>query len=275
MLFVPAPVAFTFQVHQTDAPSTTPGAAITPGTASKGSWTQLLANTAIAQDLHYLVVWITVGNTSAAVRNIVVDIGVDRAGGSSYTVLIPDILCSQAGNVVQGGCWYHFPVYVRAGSSMAARALSNSTSTVRVDVMGYGQPTVPTLWRAGSVVEAIGVSGATGTSVTAGNTGAEGSWTSLGTTSNTLWWWQLGAGFNNSTTTSQVYHIDLAYGTATNKVMIIQNQKVILPGTAEQTNILPALVCAREVPAGSTIYARASASGTASTGLGVTAYGVG
>lgn len=66
------------------------------------------------------------------------------------------------------------------------------------------------------------------------------------------------------TTTAQMYFFDLAYGDASNKHIIIENQPHLNPGTSEQTNAFR-LGWDWHVPAGGTLYVRGSASGTAET----------
>jgi len=72
-----------------------------------------------------------------------------------------------------------------------------------------------------------------------------------------------------------MYHIDLAYGDATNKTLIIENQKILLSGTAEATARPLDMMSFSDVPAGSTLYVRGTCSGTSVTGFYAKAYGIG
>lgn len=254
--------------------STTPGTAITPGSSVEGSWTQIASGATVAQDVYLLRLWITTGNTSGAQRDILVDIGVDPAGGTSYTELIPNLLCSQAGSAQDCGFWFTLPIFIKAGTAIAARARSNSTSTVRVAPWMYGQPSNPSMVPVGTYAEALTAVGNAGTAVTPGNNAAWGSWTSLGTTVKNLWHWNIGCGFANTATTSLAYTVALAYGNGTTYQEIIERHPVYLPGTAERTSTIN-FGEVWEVPAGSTLYARASCSGTSSTGFSVIAIGIG
>ena len=224
--------------------------------------------------------WITGGNTSAAAKNHLLDVGVDKAGGTSYTAIISNIVCGQSGAAVDGGIRFYFPFFITAGSTIAVRIQgSNGTAgTVRVASTFYGRPNRPEAIRTGCFSETIGtITNSNGVSFTPGNTAAEGSWVSLGTTVKAMWWWQLGVQIDNGTTTSLMYHIDLAYGGVTNKHMIIENLPLYLPGTAERTCFAGLLdgqnYC--EVPEGATLYVRGSCSGTAVTGFNAVAIGVG
>lgn len=264
---------FDFRAFTASSPTTTPGTLITAASGAKGSWGQVLA--ALSQDVYEFVVWIFAGNASAAQRDYLIDIGVDPAGGTSYVPIISDILAHQASNAVDGGRWLYFPMFIKAGSTVGARAQSNGANTIRVALRAYGQPSHPHLVRCGQYSETVGVSGNGGTAVTPGNAGAEGSWTSIGTTTRPTWFWQICAGFSSATTTSQMYFVDLAYGDASNKVILVENLPLFHPGTAERTGCPLSVDGFGDVPAGATLYIRASASGTSDAGFNALAVGVG
>lgn len=252
----------------TTAPTTTPGVSVTPGSGAKGSYVQLASAANLANDVYGILLWVNTGNTTATIRDILIDIGVDPAGGTSYsqTVGINNIFAPQDSSAPQGGRWFWFPLFIKAGQSVGVRAQANNTSTVRVMATFFGMPSRPECIRAGQYSETIGVSGNGGTPFTCGNTAAEGSWTSIGTTTRPLWWIQLCAGHNVGTTTGQMYFFDLAYGDASNKTIITENIPQFNPGTSEQSGGPCAMwdgFC--EVPAGATLYVRGSASGTAET----------
>lgn len=174
--------SFEFAVSNQAAPSAASyGTSITPGANdAKGSYTQLL--TALSDDCYGVVVGITGAAVSANAKPALVDIGADPAGGSSYSIIIPDL----NGSATRGwtsalvtGIWYYFPLYVKAGSSLGARAqVGNATAgTIRVFVKLFGRPTHPENLKFGTYVDAIGVDSANsrGTAVTAGN-GSKGSY---------------------------------------------------------------------------------------------------
>jgi hypothetical protein len=231
-----------------------------------GSYAQLASGANLARDVYLIRLWVHAGNTSATIRDILIDIGTDPAGGTSYsqTVGLNQIFCPQASNAVDGGYWMEFPLFIKAGSSVGARAQSNSTSTVLVGAIFFGLPSNPEMAAVGQYSETLGVSGNGGTPYTCGSSGAEGSWTSLGATTRNCWYWVLCCGHNVGTTTAQMYYTDLAVGDGTNYHLIIENQPHFNPGTAEKTGAVR-LGGFWEVPAGSTLYVRGSASGTAET----------
>lgn len=271
---------WTYSNHTTATPSA--GTSVIPGASNaEGAWTQVATSANIAQDVCWIRVWVSNGATSTAQKDHLLDIGVDPAGGSSYTAVISNIICGQSAAPSAGGRWYAFPYYIKAGSSVAVRIQGqNATAgTAFVAVKFYGQPSNPHMVRVGQVAETIGaISNSGGVSFTPGNTNAEGAWVSLGTTTNKLWWWQLCVQISNGTTTSLGYAIDLAYGDSTNKVMIIENLWMGLPGTAEvvlSSTLNHFMECYREVPAGSEIFVRGTCSSTTLTGWNAVAIGVG
>lgn len=277
----PAINSFGWKYSNFNNPSTTPGTSVTPGISNaEGSWVQVATAANIAYDVYGVYLWITGGNTTGTAKMHLLDLGVDPAGGTSYTVLVSNIQCGQSHNAVSGGYFYYLPIRIKAGSQVAVRiqGLQATAGTVRVAATFYGWPSNPHLIHAGTYSETIGtVASSAGTSFTPGNSSAEGTWVSLGTTSRHLWYWLLTVQINNGTTTSLMYHIDLAYGDGSNKVMIIENRPILLSGTAEQTTVplVPPAEGWMSVPAGSTIYVRGTCSGTAVTGFTALAVGIG
>lgn len=259
--------------------STTPGTSVTPGASNvEGSWTQIASSANIAEDVWGIYLLVAGGASTGAAKNHLLDIGTDPAGGTSYTARISNIVCGQSGTMVQGAQTFYFPYHIKAGSTVAVRIQgSNSTAgTVRVGAIFYGRPSNPQLVAKGQWSETIGaITNSNGVSFTPGNSNAEGSWVSLGTTTRNLWWWQVGVQCDNATTTSAVYYVDLAWGDATNKTMIIENHPLILPGTAEATANVPSFEGFADVPAGGTIYIRGTCSTTAVTGWNGVAIGIG
>ena len=267
MLPAGKPGLFSWEYSLQTAPSTTPGVALTPGTGAEGAYVELASAANLAQDCYAIRLWVNAGNTTATIRDILLDIGVDPAGGTSYaqTQGISDLWVPQAAAAVSGGYFMDLPFFIKAGSSVGARAQSSAATTVRVAAWFYGRPAHPEFLPVAQYVEALGASGNGGTPVTCGNTAAEGAWTSIGTTTRATWAWILETGHNVGTTTAQMYFFDLAWSNdATNYWPIITNQPHHNAGTAETTGSARRLVFA-DVPAGATIYVRGSASGTAET----------
>lgn len=273
--------AFLWHYSNYATPSATPGTAVTPGASNaEGSWTAIASSANIAYDVCLIYIAVGGGATSANAKNHLLDIGVDPAGGTSYSAIVSNLVCGQSQAVTTGWDEFVFPLRIKAGSSVAVRVQgSNATAgTVRVVADFYGRPTNPEMVACGSYSETIGtITNSNGVSITPGNA-AEGSWTSLGTTAKDLWHWQLGVQVDNGTITAQYTTVDLAYGDATNKEIIIEDHAIGFYGTAEikASTLRRSLVNnIRYVPGGSTIYARARCSTAPATGYNVIAIGVG
>ena len=119
--------------------NTTHGEIVTAsGTAhTKGSWTQLL--TATAFDAYWLEAKVTATQVINTDCSSLLDIGIDAAGGTSYTVVVPDVLVGQAGNINSYNSDFTIPVYIPAGSTVAARmqsAIISQTAVVGVALYG-------------------------------------------------------------------------------------------------------------------------------------------
>lgn len=276
MLIVPAPGQLCWQIHSHDSTADATGVSITPGNNTKGSYAQIIAGSSVLYDVWQIRVIFDSNAVSGAARDTIVDIGIDPAGGTSYSVLIPDLLATSAGPYGLGGIDYTFPLHIPAGSSIGARASVNNgtVGTLRAWVSLLGKPLNPeSLWK-GSVVEAIGiVSGSSrGTLVTPG-AGVEGSWTSLGTVTRQAHWWEVGYGVNDSSLDAGNIHADLSAGSgAGGQIMLIENAQWIAD-TSERIRRAGPHGFPRTVPAGYTIYGRIMQNAT-DTNTSLAAYAV-
>ncbi len=259
-------------------PASTIGTSITPLQNSFSTYAEILSDTNVTRDCYGILINVNGLNVSTAAKDALCTIGIDTAGGTSYVDLIPNLLvsCAWAYTAAPGGHWYYFPIYIPAGSAIAAKGSVNNAApgTFRVAVRLFGAPSDPSSIVCGQGVEAIGVVTASsrGTAVTSGTT-SEGSWTSLGTTTRNCFAWQYGMGVNDGTMTALLYHADLSYGDGTNQVMIGRD-KLYYSGATEQlgAGVYGPNFC--NVPAGSTMYGRLQCSGTADSALSMAAYGV-
>lgn len=274
MLQVPGG-AFNFSAIQTNLPGqplSTGGTVITPVVGSKGGWAQIFA--ALDADTYGLMILVHNSRTSAANRSYAIDIGIGAAG--SETVIIPDLIGSNAGITNStGGIWYYFPIFIPAGTRLAARAQGSVTTTCRVIVRAMQMPQNPAMVKTCGYVEELGLTGIVGTSITAGQA-SEGSLVSVGTTTRDLWWWQVGAQVPVADVAHNAayYHIDVAVGDGTNFAYLIMDQPLVTTTTEECGKPLYMIGCEQFVPAGSTIYVRAQCD-VAPDGLEVAVYGAG
>ncbi len=256
-------------------PAGTLGAAITPGNNTYGSYAQVLSAANVARDLYGLLICFNAGaGAGSAARDIICTVGVDPAGGTSYTDTIPHLLASNANNMA-GARYYYFPLWVKAGSTVAVKASVNNATvgTINCWMQGYGDPTDQRMVRVGTRVEAVGaVTGSScGTSVTPGTT-SEGSWTDLGALTNDAWWFQTGFGINNGTMALLTYAMDLGAGDATNKDILLQDILVATTGSETVAQYMHLGPCGRDVKAGEHLYGRMQCSGTPDSGISQAAY---
>lgn len=282
MLYTPKQSSQAFMYDNWGAnPASTIGNSVVPGASSaEGSWTQVASSANIANDVYGIYIQVHTGATSAAAKLHVLDIGVDPAGGTSYSAIISDLVCGNSPSLTQAGNReFYFPFFIKAGSSVAVRVSGSAATagTIRVAVRFYGQRSNPTAFPVGTISESLGVSGTSGTSITPGNA-SDGSWTSIGATTNALWWWQLGYQVNNTAMTAEYVYLDLAWGDATNKHTIF---RIMHGGTtsetcglAAQTQLLWAAAY-QPVPAGTNIYVRGRCNNAPDTGYQVGVIGIG
>lgn len=256
------------------------GVSVTPGaTNAEGSWTQI--GTAVAAGGACLIVLnVSGGATAAQIKNHLLDIGIDPAGGSSYGAVISNIICGNSAAQAAGrfgqGFTFMFPLMIPAGATIAARIQgSNGTAgTVRVFIWTYGSAgNGIECIKAGTFSETIGtITNSAGVTFTPGNA-AQGAWALLGTTSKDLWWWQVGVQLNDTTSQDEACTYELAYGDGTNMTSIVSRVYGALNASEEISQALHFGYC--PVPAGSSIYIRGACSEAPSSTYNGVAIGIG
>lgn len=241
------------------------------------SWTQIATSTNIAQDVYGIMININSGPTTSGVNiRTFINLGVDNTGGTNYTIIIPDLMVSKAiaYNSSPGGIWYYFPLYIKSGSSVAIQSRCNTTNLGYANITFYGQPRRPDALRVGSYVTPIGLNSYSGTTVVP-TVGSEGSWYSLGSTTRSHWWWQMGVDYPTGAMDSVLNHFDLSAGDATNKKLLFENQ-IWTSFTNETIGNMPQTVNSyNNVASGSEIFCRGLATFSAVTSPVVVAYGLG
>lgn len=261
------------------------GTSITAGGSTNtkaASYTELLGGAAVTHDVYAIEIYLSqfgVGNTSTGT---LVDIGVDPANGGSYTALINNLMGSNAGvsaTTENGGLHYYFPLFIAAGTQIGARCQSQTASlNGYVLINCYCKPKRPELVRCGSYVTTFGANTGTslGTAVTPG-TASEGGWADIAGADTTVphWFWQYGIGVNDQTMSNSLLFCDLAVGDASNKHLVIKNNRVIT-STSETVTKWPTLPQGYyDVQAGVRVYGRAQLGGTLDSSYHMTAYAVG
>ena len=280
MLFVPAGFGFGQITPSwgTTRPATANGTSVTP-VITNGWGTAVQLHAATTADSYGISININGLAGSNAYRPTAIQIGIDEAGGTNYVYRIVNLLCGGASayTLPGSGVWYYFPMFIPKGSTIAVQARSSTATAFTVGTILTQELRDPMTMRTGSFMEAIGVTlgaaTAAGVTITPGTT-AEGAWTTVGTTTKRLWWWQVILQHTTADTawSAQTYHIDLAVGNATTKDLILTDV-VSSDDATENFNSLPHGAY-YDVPAGSTIYARVQASGALDT-YTIAAYGMG
>lgn len=259
----------------TSRPATSMGTQITPGNGSYGTAGSFTAS--LNFDAYGILLNVNTGNTSGVPRALALRIGVDPSGGTSYQYIINDLLAGAAIGMTGGlgGIWYYFPIFIPAGSRVSVAGYQNNTSGLYVNAQFMQKPSSPEALRIASYCETIGATNNAGTAITPGTT-SEGSWTLVGTTTKPCWWWQFAVQIDVADTAWNAGNIfcDIAVGDATNKDIILLDQIVNTTGNEQTSSMLSVLGAERDVPAGSSIYARLQHSGTVDTTT-IAAYGCG
>jgi hypothetical protein len=262
-------------------PSATPGTSVIPGASNaEGAWTQIASSANIAQDVYWLAVQVFSGGTASSQKDHLLDIGVDPGGGTAYVAAISNIVCGESGGIGGALPLFVFPLFIKAGSSVAARVQGNNATagTIFIIATFKGQPSRPEAVPVGMFSETIGtITNSAGPSFTPGNA-ADGTWVSLGTTTKAMWWWQLGYQISNATITAERTFIELAHGDGTNKQIIIRTMHAgqtqeqcnpILPGNANMAS------CLWHVPAGGELWVRGRCENAPDSGYNAVAIGIG
>lgn len=175
----------------------------------------------------------TVGSASA-LSNSLVTIGIDLAGGASYTDWIQNLLVSGALQSAPNGgdgVYYDFPIRVPNGASLAVKGQSANaapTTPSYCAIKIFCKPTRPELMRVGTFVQSFGVDTANsaGTSITPGGA-SEGAYVQLGSAlDKEIFYWEFGWGSSSTSFAATVGEFDVAVGDASNKRRVIRNGRL-------------------------------------------------
>jgi hypothetical protein len=273
--------------YSSAAPAVSMGTTVTASASANtyGSWAEILTAAQLTSGLDALT--IVVNSLSLGVslnRAAMLEIGVDPAGGTSYTTLIANLPIGNTGNsmIALGGTGhYHFPIRIPSGASVAARVQCAQTTApdVRVIAIGFGSSSRPHIMPVGQYSETIGATPASssGTNFAPGNA-TWGSWASLGTTTQPLWWWNYGfASVDNSLATSY-HHYEVAFGDTTNKHLLLHFSQAMstneYAGDMIHPNVNPHM-CFAPLPAGTELFVRGQCSGTPNGSYSLAMVGIG
>jgi hypothetical protein len=292
MLFTPLGVN-TFGANQFSWGTARPVAGTTPGggtgtiiapvtTNAYSNYSQV--GSALSFDTYGILINVNSNTGTNSHRASAIKIGIDLAGGTTFTDTITGLIVSDAAQYyIAGGVFFYFPLFIPAGATVGAAARgSNTANTFNVNATYLQKPLNPSVIRNGAYTETLGVTlGAgtvTGTSITPGTTN-EGAWTLIGQTTQRLWWWQLAVQVADASKSNSVLFVDLAVGD-TNvlndpKDIIIEN--FLLGSTTADALTTPPLTAGVEhnVPAGKYIWVRAQNSTANDSLYSAAVYGCG
>jgi hypothetical protein len=241
-------------------PSTSaPGTTVTANasTHTKGSYSPLIAST--AYDWHGFWLYTINTATSNTVTDMLLDIAIGAA--ASEQIILPNLMCGWRGPVSEGFAGYYIPLFIPRGTRVSAACQAAiSADTVVVSIFGVsGNSGLP-----GPLFtncDAYGIDSATssGTSHTAGNSGAESTDANVGgTTSRPYGAVLLGVAGGGTVTSSVGYHWELTIGGTTHAEWYTYNTSAeVIHGP------MPHCPIGVSIPTGTQLQIQAEASGTA------------
>lgn len=263
MLWVPQKGKLLVEHNTGTVGSLTAGTSVTTGAASstKGTAVQLIASTA------FEAYWLTViayayGNTATDSQGCL-DI---LTGAATEEVLIPNLLMGFCGTQALGPGRGHkrwdFPLYIPAGSRLAAQAAGMRLSTaMRVMVFLYGGDGIPH-YQVGTKVTTYGVTVPVGTTVVPGASGAEGAWTQISASSSENHFaivpsFQPGT---DTTLNTLAYAYDIGIGAATEEE-IAQSYWYAVNADEAMFGAINSMPTFQDIPSGTRLSVRVSNSG--------------
>lgn len=175
---------------------------------------------ALSHDVHEIIIAFRAMGLSTAAPNSLATIVYDPAGGTSWTTLFDQLLCGGDATGDEPQKRYQFPYFIPSGASIGIKARTAHTADIttgRACLWVRGNPNRKDVRWFGRNIEIVGVTASTskGTDVVPGNSGAWGSWTSIGSTTANRWGAiQLGLGGTTATATNNAYHFQIGVGSA-------------------------------------------------------------
>jgi hypothetical protein len=199
------------------------GTSVTAAAGANADGTAVSVIAALTHDVHYLTIGIgSAVSTTSVDTAALMDILVDPAGGTTWAAFIDDLVCGFCPAMSSGSIglsqYYHFPVWIKSGSSIGAQVRSATASHgLQVVIWAYGEPSRPDAWWCGHQVESLGINAASskGTDITPGSSTATFSWTNVGSaTSGRYGAIQFGQNGSDGISAAQSYHTQIGIGSA-------------------------------------------------------------
>lgn len=280
MLLHRAPNTFGLVIHSTadgTRPAAATGAAVTPAQNAYGTYVSLIAGASLTYDAYEIEICVNNVGISTVARDCVVSLGIDAAGGTSFTSVV-DLVCGPAApaNVGGGGTFYRFPYFIKAGTSIGVAAAVNSANLTAINAYCRVkcQPSRPDSLLVGTFIDSFGVAlaSSSGTAVTEGGV-SEGAYVQLGSAlTRPCWYWEFGYGTNNAAMAGNAIDVDIAVGSVGAQNIVIPNARVTTLSAEQLSKSYAGVYCTAAI--GDLVYGRSQSSGS-NTGASIAAYGVG
>jgi len=233
----------------------------TTSASGKGAWTQLIASTGFYAN----VITVSVNGTSQGgtpSSNMTMDIGIGASGVEN--VLIPDLLigCAEVFANAPVGRTVILPINIPAASRLSARtrtSIANDNADVAIWLNEAPSGLASPVFNRCDVY-GLTTGGPSGTNITSGNSGAEGTWTNVGGTTTREYGGilMLAQGTNTSAMSALAYHFEVGIGGVT----YLENFVATNTGEASGVNGYITPLCLN-IPSSTQLQIRGECSGTA------------
>lgn len=206
---------------------------------TKGAWLELISETSYDFDVYNVVLVFASSALSSTSTVSLLDIGYDPAGGTSYGVVIPNILAGGAVSQARRRGPRIFPCYIPRGSSIAARLQSIVVSgEVRVGIqIDGGTPTDEGFPHMGPVVDyGTNESNSEGVVPNEASAGVKGAWKEVvAATTHPHRGFSFSYQCANTSGVSGAFHvIDLGVGAGGSEVLLAENFAVLSSDSGEE-----------------------------------------
>ena len=274
MIWTPQKGAILYEHNFGNVGATTLGTSVTTGASASTKTspaTQLIAATAF--DSYLMIITAAAYGAAATTARGCLDIMV---GAATEEVLIANLLMGFCGDIAvtnSGPKVWQFPLYVPAGTRIAAAVAGDRTSTaMRIGIQLYGGAGYPP-WRVGQRVVTYGIGTVpAATSVTPGASAAEGTWTQIVASSTEDHFAIVPSAqgpTGDTTLTASGVWMDIGIGAATEEVVAgsgrEQSYVFSLNGGEIIAGPFNPMPCYADIPSGTRLAARLSRSSAADT----------
>ncbi len=205
-----------------------------PDNGAYGSYIEVIDGANVPHDCYGIYLNFNTIGTRAS-NPILVTIGIDPAGGTSYVDTILDLSAAQASGYLYdiGGHNYYFPLFIPAGSSIAAKTAAGGTTSgyyISCVMELFGGPSCPEAHKVGQKVISYGATVSTRMGITASLANSTvGAWVELGTVGadENPFFWDLSVAITSGTLPQSSFIAELGIGDASDKTVVVQGKRVL------------------------------------------------